>query len=272
MKKGIWLLIAGLFSATLTGCGGSENTVTLAGSTAFQPFAEKLAERFMEKNPEVRINVQGGGSIVGLQAIRANAVEIAMADLVNLPEDITAAEGAFSHSAVAKDGIAVVVHPTNPIKNLTLEQVGDIFQGKITNWSEVGGNNEKISVISREKGSGTGKSFEDLVLKGARLTKDALFQDSNGTIRETVSVIPNSIGYLFMGLLNEKVKAISLNRQAPTEKNILRGRYKLVNQVYLIWSKEADPLSKQFVAFVLSEEGQRIIAEEGLIPIKGAKL
>jgi len=135
MKKGLFLFLTGIFLTTVTGCGGggSQNTVTLAGSTAFQPFAEKLAERFMEKNPEVRINVQGGGSIVGLQAIRANAVEIAMADLVNLPEDITAAEGAFSHAAVAKDGIAVVVHPTNPVDNLSIEQVGAIFQGKISN-------------------------------------------------------------------------------------------------------------------------------------------
>jgi len=271
MKKGLFLI--GFFLTTLTGCGGgSQNTVTLAGSTAFQPFAEKLAERFMEKNPEVRINVQGGGSIVGLQAIRANAVEIAMADLVNLPEDITAAEGPFSHAAVAKDGIAVVVHPTNPVNNLSLEQVGAIFQGKISNWSEVGGKNEEISVISREKGSGTGKSFEDLVLKGERLTKKALFQDSNGTIRQTVAVIPNSIGYLFMGLLNEKVKAVSLDRQKPTKKNIIKGRYKLVNQVYLIWNKEATPLSKQFVEFVLSEEGQSIIAQAGLISVKEAKL
>jgi len=126
--------------------------------------------------------------------------------------------------------------------------------------------------LTREKGSGTGKSFEDLVLKGERLTKNALFQDSNGTIRETVSVIPNSIGYLFMGLLNEKVKAVSLDRQKPTKKNIVKGRYKLVNQVYLIWNKEATPLSKQFVEFVLSEEGQLIIAQEGLISVKEAKL
>lgn len=274
MKKKILSMILGCFVLSFVGCGGgsSHQTITIAGSTAFQPFAEKLAEIFMSKREGVRVNVQGGGSIVGLQAIRANAVEIAMADLVTLPDDIVDPNGVFLNAAVAKDGIAVVVHPSNPIQNLSISQVGDIFQGNIKNWKEVGGDDQEISVISREKGSGTGKSFEDLVLKGARLTKDALFQDSNGTIRETVSVIPNSIGYLFMGLLNEKVKAISLDKQAATEKNILKGRYKLVNKVFFIWNKEPDALSKEFVEFVLGEEGQKIIAQEGLLPAKDIKI
>lgn len=274
MKK-IFLLgtvVLGLFS--LAGCGGGNagNTVTLAGSTAFQPFAEKLAEKFMETHPEVRINVQGGGSIVGLQAVRANAVQVAMADLVNLPDDIVDPNGVFTHTAVARDGIAVIVHPENPIKNLSTEQVSQIFQGKIENWKDVGGKDEEISVVSREKGSGTGKSFEDLVLKGAPLTKKSLFQESNGTVRETVSVIPNSIGYLFMGLLNEKVKPVDLDKQSPTEYNILKGKYKLVNQVYFIWNNQVDPVSKSFIDFVLSEEGQKIIAREGLIPVKDVKI
>lgn len=246
----------------------SDNTITLAGSTAFQPFAENLAEQFMAKKPKARINVQGGGSIVGLQAIRAGAVQIAMADLVNLPNDIVAPDGGYQHDIVAKDGIAIVLHPTNPVSNLSVEQVRKIFAGEITNWKEVGGNDTSITVVSREKGSGTGKSFEDLVLKGTKLTRDALFQDSNGTIRETVATIPEAIGYIFIALLNERVKSVTLDGVAPTQKNILAGKYPLVNQVYFVWKKETQGLTREFIDYVLGTEGQKIVEDAGLIPAK----
>lgn len=272
MKKISMFLALGiaLLGWSIGGCGkgNSGNTITLAGSTAFQPFAENLAGHFTEKKPQARVNVQGGGSIVGLQAVRAGAVEIGMADLVNLPDDIVDPNGAYFHEVVAKDGIAIVVNPANPVTNLSLDQVRKIFSGEIKNWKEVGGADGAISVVSREKGSGTGKSFEDLVLKGTRLTPDALFQDSNGTVRETVSVIPNAIGYIFIGLLNEKVKPVSLDGQTPTKENIVRGKYPLVNQVYFIWKKETQGLTREFIDFVLGSEGQKIISDLGLIQAK----
>lgn len=269
-KKMSWVstvLMAGLIFGAVAQAA-SEKTITVAGSTAFQPFAEKLAQKFMEEKPEARVNVQGGGSIVGLQAIRAGAVQIAMADLVNLPEDIVDPNGSFTNQVVAKDGIAICVHPSNPVANLSLEQVKKIFTGEIKNWKEVGGKDASIDVVSREKGSGTGKSFEDLVLKGAKLTPDALFQESNGTVRESISVIPNAIGYIFLGLVNEKVKPVTLDNQAASKQNILDKKYPLVNQIYLVSKKDEAGLGKEFLDFVLSSKGQKIIEDAGLIPAK----
>ena len=177
MQKKIYLIVS-LFVIGLLigGCGKGKTSITLAGSTAFQPFAEKLAEQYMMSHPNVNLTVQGGGSEVGIQSANSGAAQIGMADLVTLPpeaKDLTA-------TVVAKDGIAVVVNPKNQILKLTTDQVRDIFNGKITNWKEVGGIDATITVVSREAGSGTRSSFEQIV-KNISLKKDALIQDSNGT-------------------------------------------------------------------------------------------
>ena len=130
----------------------------MAGSTAFQPFAEKLAEMYMTAS-RCEITVQGGGSAVGIQSAFSGAAQIGMADLVDLPPEAQA----LTKAIVAKDGIAVVVNPANPVANLTTEQVRDIFNGKIKNWNEVGGADHPITVVSREAGSGTRSSFEQII-------------------------------------------------------------------------------------------------------------
>ncbi len=207
------LLLAGIY---MTGCGRGKTSITLAGSTAFQPFAEKLAEQFMTKNPNVNVTVQGGGSAVGIQSASSGAAQIGMADLVTLPEE---AKGLTS-TVVAKDGIAIVVSPKNKVNNLTTDQVRDIFNGKIVNWKEVGGDDVPITVVSREAGSGTRSSFEQ-ILTNITLKKDALIQDSNGTIRETVANDANSVGYLSHGLINEKIKAIKIDDVECTSEMII---------------------------------------------------
>ncbi|MGE5679502.1 MAG: extracellular solute-binding protein, partial [Bacillota bacterium] len=166
------LITAGLI---ITGCGRSKTSVTLAGSTAFQPFAEKLAEQYMSNHNNVTITVQGGGSAVGIQSANSGAAQIGMADLVTLPDDAKALTSVIA----AKDGIAIVVNPKNPVTGLTTDQIRDIFNGKITNWKEVGGPDAPITVVSREAGSGTRSSFEQIV-QNISLKKDALIQDSNG--------------------------------------------------------------------------------------------
>jgi ABC-type phosphate transport system substrate-binding protein len=170
--------IPALLSVLTAGCRSGKSSVTLAGSTAFQPFAEKLAERYMLIHPEVGVTVQGGGSAVGIQSALSGAADIGMADLVRLPAE--AAE--LQPVIVAKDGIVIVVHPSNPLSGLTLEQIRNLFSGKIRNWNEFGGPDASVTVVSREAGSGTRTSFEQIV-GGISLTGDAIIQDSNGTIR-----------------------------------------------------------------------------------------
>ncbi len=247
----------------VAGCGRSGVSLTMAGSTAFQPFAEKLAEQYMALNAGVNITVQGGGSAVGIQSTLSGAADIGMADLVDLPPEAKD----LARVIVARDGIAVVVNPANPVQGLTTDQVRDVFNGKILNWKEVGGDDRAITVVSREAGSGTRSSFEQII-KGIHLTRDAVVQDSNGTIRETVANDANAIGYLSHGLLNEKIKALPLDGNACSTEEIVKGNYALVRPVFLLTRAAPQGPAKGFIAYVLSPEGQETIRSSGLIPAK----
>jgi phosphate transport system substrate-binding protein len=186
-----------------------------------------------------------------------------MADLVVLPAEAKS----LTATVVAKDGIAVVVNPANKIANLTTDQVRDIFNGKITNWKEVGGIDAPITVVSREAGSGTRSSFEQIVTN-INLKKDALIQDSNGTIRETVANDANSVGYLSHGLINEKITALKIDGQDCKSENIIAGNYKLVRPIYLLVKGNLEGEIKNFIDYILSEDGQKTIKADGLLPAK----
>lgn len=252
-----------LLAIGLLGCGRQQASITMAGSTAFQPFAEKLAEQYMTGHPGANITVQGGGSAVGIQSALSGAAQIGMADLVQLPpeaKDLTAV-------AVARDGIAVVVNPANAVAGLTMVQIRDIFSGKTRNWKEVGGADAPITVVSREAGSGTRTSFEQIV-GGIALSQDALIQDSNGTIRETVANDANAVGYLSHGLLNEKIKALKADGQDCTTEAVVAGTYTLVRPIYLLVKGQPTPEIAAFIEYILSAEGQQTIKANGLIPVK----
>lgn len=253
-------VIAGLLSS---GCGKPRENITLAGSTAFQPFAEKLADQYMEAHPEVSITIQGGGSALGIHAAVSGAAQIGMADLVSLPKE---AEGLKSLVA-ARDGIAVVVNPANPVSNLTLDQVRGLFSGSIANWKEVGGPDHAVAVISREAGSGTRSSFEQII-GGVRLAANALIQDSNGTIRETVANDAYAVGYLSHGLVNEKIKPLTVDGHPCREPDIMSGAYRLVRPVFLVYKAEITPGCQKFLDYVLSPEAQSLLNANGLIRAK----
>ncbi len=263
LKKFLLLSFILIVSLIVWNCSKGKTSITLAGSTAFQPFAEKLADQYMTSHPEIAITVQGGGSAVGIQSANSGAAQIGMADLVKLPEeakDLTA-------TVVAQDGIAIVVNPQNKITNLTTDQVRDIFNGKINNWKEVGGVDAQITVVSREAGSGTRSSFEQIV-GNINLKKDALIQDSNGTIRETVANDANSVGYLSHGLINEKIKPLKVDDQECTTESIIAGKYKLVRPIFLLVKGSLEGEIKNFIDFILSSEGQQTIKSNGLLPAK----
>jgi phosphate transport system substrate-binding protein len=264
MHKNLIVLFAFLVIASMMGgCGKGKTSITLAGSTAFQPFAEKLADQYMSTHPNIAVTVQGGGSAVGVQSAISGAAQIGMADLVVLPEEAKQ----LTPTIVARDGIALVLNPANKVINLTMQQVREVFNGKIRNWKEVGGADSPITVVSREAGSGTRSSFEQIVTE-IRLTKDALIQDSNGTIRETVANDPNAIGYLSHGLLNDKIKAIKIDGQECTTEFITTGSYKLVRPIYLLVKGAPQGEVKNFIDYILSAEGQNTIKGNGLIPAK----
>jgi phosphate transport system substrate-binding protein len=257
-------VLAGLVAAfSWTGCGKGKSSITLAGSTAFQPFAEKLAEKYMQINPAVNITVQGGGSAVGIQSALSGAADIGMADLVILPPEAAGLRSVI----VAKDGIVVVVHPDNGVAGLTMDQVRGIFNGTIRDWKQVGGSGAGITVVSREAGSGTRTSFEQIV-GNVKLTDDAIIQDSNGTIRETVANDAKAVGYLSHGLLNEKIKAVKIDGVACTSDEIVNGRYRLVRPIFFLTRTEPNGDLAGFINYMLSPDAQKILQSSGLIPVK----
>jgi len=250
-------------STPATEVGELSGTINEAGSTSVQPLAEKLANAFMQEHPKVTVNISGGGSSAGVKAVAAGTVEIGAAS-----RDIKLTENDIIPIAIARDGVAVAVHPSNPVSELSLEQVAAIYAGEITNWSEVGGNDKEIVVVSREEGSGTRECFEEGVTKpyGKKIKPDALFYDSNGAVRSKVSSESRAIGYLSFGYI-EGVKALTLEGVEPTVENCLSGDYPVLRRLYLLVKETPSGAVKEFIDFCRSEEGQQIAEEEGYIPL-----
>jgi len=240
----------------------SESHVIVSGSTSVQPYVEILAEKFMSTHSGIEVDVQGGGSSAGIMAVESGIADIGMSSR-ELKED----EQHLWSLEIAKDGLAMIVHAGNSVSDLTLNQVRDIYTGEISNWSELGGVDAKIHIIAREEGSGTRGAFEDLVMgKGHRITPRAIIQSSNGAVKQLVSGDPNSIGFISLGLVDQKVKAVRLNGVAATAENIMNDTYSLYRPFLFIAKEKPVGYSAQFINFVLSPEGKRHMIDEGLIP------
>lgn len=253
--------------ATGDGADTTTGTITLAGSTTVQPLAEKFAEAYMAEHAGVRIDVQGGGSSVGVKAAGEKTANIGMASREVKDSEMTEFPG-IKVFVIARDGIALVAHDDVKVEDLTIEQIKGIFGGTITNWKEVGGDDANIIVVSREEGSGTRAAFEEMVLgEDVLMTDTAILQPSNGSIRTTVSTTPNAIGYLSFGYLDDTVKAVKVEGVAPTEPNAADGSYPIVRPLNMITFGEPTGEVKSFVDFMLSEAGQAIVVEEGYISV-----
>jgi phosphate transport system substrate-binding protein len=168
---------------------------------------------------------------------------------------------------IARDALALIVHPNNPINNLSGEQIKAIFSGTIRSWAEVGGPPAPIVLVSREAGSGTFSAFEELVMKGVPIVSSALRQGSNGAIRQIVAEDPNAIGYISLGIVDQTVKALSIDGVQPATTNVESKRYKLVRPFLFVWRKDhpLGPVASGFVKYVMSAEGQEELAKSGLV-------
>jgi phosphate transport system substrate-binding protein len=273
-RKFLALLMAILLAAgnVLTGCGTTietttdgqlSGTISIAGSTTVQPLSELLAEAFMHLHPQVTITVQGGGSGVGIQSAQGGIVDIGAASR----ELKASEEGTVVPTVIARDGIAVVVNNTQTVSGLTMEQVRNIFAGVITNWSEVGGSNAEIAIISREEGSGTRGAFEELMMKGELITSEALLFPSNGNLHTAVSQTPDSIGFLSFGYLDGSITPLSIDGVEATTDNIDNGSYPVVRPLLYLTKSEPAGLVKDYIDFCLSAQGQAIVEEEGYLSV-----
>jgi phosphate transport system substrate-binding protein len=258
----ICVVILTLSISMMSACSRAPGSATIvAGSTSVQPYAEVLAEEFMVLNPDSEIDIQGGGSSAGITAAQTHSAEIGMSSRA-----LKDGEKSLSYVEIARDGLVLIVNPMNPIQNLTLDQICDIYTAQITNWSQLGGVESKINLIAREEGSGTRSAFTELVMGEEEITPKAIVQDSNGAVRQLVSDDPNAIGFISLGLVNDKVKALHLDGTKATRENIINGSYSLSRPFLFVTNGEPTGLTKKFIDFTLSLEGQKLLSTEGLIP------
>jgi phosphate transport system substrate-binding protein len=247
------------------------NAITIKGSTTVLPVAQAAAEVFMEKNPGVKISVQGGGSGVGIASLLDKTTDIADSSRKIKPEEIDKARASGvnpNEIAIALDGIAVIIHPTNSVKALTKAQIKDIYTGKVTNWSEVGGKDAKIVAVSRDTSSGTFEAFELLALNKEKVRPDALTTASNQAVAQTVAQTPNAIGYVGHGFLSPKVKAVTVDKIECTKQTIQSDKYPLSRYLYVYTDGKPAGNVQKFIDFLLSAEGQKLVVEEGFVEIK----
>jgi phosphate transport system substrate-binding protein len=244
------------------GCQRSKAGITVAGSTSVEPFAELLAEEYMSRHPESHIYVQGGGSTAGIEAVINRAAKIGMSS-----RNLIGEEKNLYAVTIAKDAIAIIVHPKGPIQDISLNQIREVFSGKIKNWKELGGPFHPIVLVTREEGSGTREAFQKFVMGKEDISLGALVQDSNGAVRQVVASNPSAIGYISLGLVNNQIKALKISGVEPNLTDIENGKYTLVRPFLFLFNEEPTGEAKSFLEFVLSPLAQKLLFKEGLVPI-----
>ena len=246
---------------------GLSGELQMAGSSTVQPLAQALAEAFMAKHPDVQIDVQGGGSSVGVKSAAEGTTPIGNASRALKDSEKEEYPDLIAH-AIAQDGIAIAAHPDVPVDGVTKDEVRQVFAGEITSWSELGGPDENIVVVSREEGSGTRGAFEDMVMGDSLVVDTALLQPSNGAVKTTVASTPWSMGFLSFGYLDGSVKALAVDGVEATVENASSGEYPVVRPLNMVTKGEPTGLAKAYLDFAFSDEGQAIVAED-YIPVSG---
>ena len=275
MKKLIIFLSLFVFLLVMFSVSGSlyaaSKSIAITGSTTVLPIAQRAAESFMDINEDISVSVRGGGSGVGIAALIDGRADIADASRPIKTKEIKLAreKGIDPYAnVVARDGIAVVVHPDNPVDSIGIEDLKKIYTGEIENWKDLGGPNKAVVVISRDYSSGTFEVFKELVLEGAKVMDGALMLASNKAVSTTISTTPNSIGYIGLGYLSKEVKALEVDGVEATEETVKEGKYKLARPLFMYTNGEPTGIIKTFIDFVFSPQGQEIAREVGYVPVK----
>ena len=269
----------------LTGCGGGgqqaasssssgaaqeiSGKISASGSTALLPLLKPAQEAFQDKYEKVTVNIAGGGSFTGMNQVSEGAVQIGNSD-VNLPDEYKD-KGLVDHKVVVEPFV-FIVNKDNKVDNITKQQAIDILTGKITNWKEVGGEDQKITLIHRAKSSGSRATISDVVLKGAVFTDDAVIQDSNGAVRAAIASTPGSIGYVDAPYADDSVKVLKFDGVEYSPQNIIDGKYPIYGYGHMYTKGEPTGAVKAFIDYILSDEFQNSQVEKlGFIPISKMK-
>ncbi|NWF75033.1 MAG: phosphate ABC transporter substrate-binding protein [Nitrospirae bacterium] len=270
MKKFLMLLISVLFIFSVAGYSYAED-IKIDGSTTVLPIAQKAAEVFMKKNQNIKVYVSGSGSGTGIKALIDGTTHIATSSREAKDKEINSAKAKniiLNGHKIALDGIVPIVHPSMNIKELTLEQLRDIYNGKIQSWKELGGPNRPISVVSRDTSSGTYEVWEEKVLKGDKVRADALLVASNGQAVQTVAKNKYAIGYIGIGYLDKTVKAVMVNGKTATPQSIRDGSWPIARPLFMYTNGKPEGVIAKFIDFMLSKEGQKVVNEVKYVSIK----
>lgn len=287
MKKALTLgALAVTMTVLLAGCGSSSATSTkntsssgsskttkivATGSTALQPLVEQAGQAYQNEHTNVTINVQGGGSGAGLSQVAKGSVNIGNSDLFAQDQKGLDAKGLVDHK-VAVVGMAPVINKDANVTNVSKEQLVKIFQGKITNWKEVGGKDEKITVVNRAQGSGTRATFEKWGLDNAKVATSQE-QDSNGTVQKIVSTTPGAISYLAFSYVKSDVQALSIDNVKPTEANVATNKWKIWAYEHMYTKGQPTGELKNFLTYMTSKAVQgSLVKKLGYIPLTSMKV
>ncbi len=245
--------------------------IVIKGSTTVLPIAQKLAEAYMKKNPDINISISGGGSGNGIKAIIDGTTDIADSSRFIKDKEVKLAveKGRYPVPfSIAYDCIVPVVHPSNSIGNISISQLKAVYKGEITNWKQLGGPDRRIVVISRDTSSGTYEVWEKKVMKKERVYRGALLQASNGAIIQAVAKNKNAIGYVGIGYINNMVKAITVNNVVGSVKTTLSGEFPISRPLYMFTNKWPSGDTSDFIKYALHpEKGQKIVEEAGFVPL-----
>lgn len=287
-----------IFAGLLTGCSGTQDSgvnnesgqsgekpvgnrvINIKGSDTMVYLSKALAEEFMNRNQDSRLAVVGGGSGTGIKGLIAGTTDIANASRKMKSDEIEEAKSKGiepNEFKVGLDGLAVVVSNDNPVKQLDLDQLKDIFTGKITNWQQVGGKDENVTVISREANSGSHAYFREHVLNGEAFVANAVLVPTSKGVTEATGKMKGAIGYVGVGdaKANKQVKILNIAGEAggealaPSEENVISGKYPISRPLYVYTAGKPEGKVKDFVDFMLGTDGQQIVKEQGYIPVKG---
>ena len=267
MKKTILLSIALLLIAMPI----LAKKLTISGSTTVLPIAQAAAEVYMDNHPEANISVRGGGSSIGIASVLAGTVEIGNASRhAKTKEKANARENGIKlfENVIAADAIAMVVNSVNNINNLTIQQIQDIYSGKISNWKELGGKNMPIVVISRDTSSGTYEVFNNMVMQGVNTKSGSLSLGSNNSVVSTIKNSPGAIGYAGLGYLNSSVKTVDVEGVKASKATVNSKEYPVSRTLHMFTNGKPSGEAKKYIDFILSEEGQKLVEEQGFIGIK----
>ncbi len=286
MKKWIVLALAAVLALGLVGCGNTSEpaatgtepaaaeltgSINVEGSDTMVNLGQAWAEVFQTENPGVMISLKGGGSGTGIAALINGTVDFANASRQMKPEEITEAQGKGVEpveTEVAKDGIAVVVNPANTVTALTMDQLGKIYRGEITNWKDVGGADKAIVLLSRDSSSGTYEYFkEEVVGKEKEYAKAAKLLPSTQAIVDETKANPDAIGYIGLGYVTPDVKVLEIDGTAASLETALDGSYVLSRGLYMYSNGEPADVQKAYIDWILSPAGQKVVEEQGFVPL-----